>query len=125
MTSIGILWPLIRVLLDMVALRIVAALVPGLRIDNWGTAFTAALVLTVAGWIGGPLVGLLPEAGFWLFVLVSLVVTTILLGLTSLFLDGMEFRGFGALILVGVLFTFIEFALFMLGPYLFRLLASE
>jgi uncharacterized membrane protein YvlD (DUF360 family) len=125
MTGFAIVWPLIRLLLDTVALRIVAALVPGLRIDNWATAFTAALVLTVAGWIGGPLLGFLPETGFWLFVLIELVVTTILLGLTSLFLDGMEFRGFGALVLAGVLFTFIEFAPFVLGPHVVRFVASE
>jgi uncharacterized membrane protein YvlD (DUF360 family) len=125
MTGFGVLWPLIRLLLDTVVLRILAGIVPGLRIDTWGTAFTAVLVLTVAGWISGPLLGLLPESGFWLFVLIEFVVTTILLGLTALFLDGMEFRGFGALILAGALFTVIEFAPFVLGPQVRRFVASE
>lgn len=125
MTGIGMLWPLIRVLLDAVVLRTVAALVPGLRIDDWGTAFTAAIVLTAAGWLSGPLLGMLPQTAFWLFILVEFVVTTIILGLTSLFLDGMEFRGFGALIAAGALATFIGFAPFLWGPFVLRFLASE
>lgn len=124
MTGIGILWPLIRVLLDAVVLRIVSVLVPGFRLDNWSTAFTVAIVMAVTGWLSGPLVGLLPETGLWLFVLVELVVTTIILGVTSLFLDGMEFRGFGALIISGLLVTAIGFLPFV-WPYVLRVLASE
>ena len=119
MASIGILWPLIRLLLDTVVLRIVAAVVPGLKIDNWGTAFTAALIMTLASWLVAPLLQFIPDS-FALFVLLEFVVGTIMLGLASLFLDGMEVRGFGALIISGLLITFLNFAPFVLGPYLLR-----
>jgi hypothetical protein len=43
---------------------------------------------------------------------------------TSLFLDGIEFRGFGALIIAGLLVTLIGFLPFV-WPYAHRFLASE
>lgn len=119
MGSLGILWPLIRILLDTVVLRIVAAVVPGLRIDGWGTALTAVFIMTLASWLTSPLLQFLPDS-FLLFVLLEFVFGTIMLGFASLMLTGMEIRGFGALIIAGLLITCLDFAPFVLGPYLLR-----
>jgi putative membrane protein len=119
MGSLGILWPLIRILLDTVVLRIVAAVVPGLRIDGWSTALTAVFIMTLASWLTSPLLQFLPDS-FLLFVLLEFVFGTVMLGFASLMLNGMEVRGFGALIIAGLLMTFLNFAPFVLGPYLLR-----
>ena len=113
------LWPLIRLVLDAIILRVVASLVPGLRIDSWLTAFIAVLIMSVAGWVGGPFLQFLPES-FWALILLDFVLGTITLGVTALFLSGMEIRGFGALLLAGLLITTLHFLPFMLAPVLFR-----
>ncbi|MGE5836509.1 MAG: hypothetical protein ACM4AI_18695 [Acidobacteriota bacterium] len=61
-----------------------------------------------------------PPDSFVLFVLLEFVLGTMMLGLASLWLDGMEVRGFGAVILAGLLMTFLNFAPFVLGPHLLQ-----
>lgn len=64
------LWPLIRLVVDAVILRVVASLVPGLRIDGWLTAFIAVLIMSAAGWR-------MEIHGFGALLLAGLLITTL------------------------------------------------
>jgi putative membrane protein len=99
-------------LLSAVALWIVAQIIPGVRVRDFGAAMIAVIVIAVVNAIVGPVVKFFAfPITFLTLGLFLLVINAALLKLSSLFTPGFEVRGFLSALLGSVLITILNFAL--------------
>jgi putative membrane protein len=99
-------------LLSAVALWIVAQIIPGVRVRDFGAAMIAVIVIAVVNAIVGPVVKFFAfPITFLTLGLFLLVINAALLKLSSLFTQGFEVRGFLSALLGSVLITILNFAL--------------
>ncbi|MEO2036703.1 MAG: phage holin family protein [Planctomycetaceae bacterium] len=88
---------LVHLIVTSALLLLVANIVRGVRIENWGNAFLAALVLGIVNAVIRPVMVILTlpltvlTLGLFLF-----VVNALMLQLTSAFVPGMKIEGCGA-----------------------------
>lgn len=91
------------------ALYVTAALVPGFRINTFGTALIASLLIGASNVLIRPLLIFLTfpltvlTLGFFIF-----VVDAIILRISSFFLDGFEIRGWFAAIIAAVVLSILS-----------------
>jgi uncharacterized membrane protein YvlD (DUF360 family) len=104
----------LNILVTAVVLQILATVTSNLQIDDWAAAFKLGIALAVVGYVVAFLWGLVPEDArkfqWWQFVAFTLALNTIVLGVTSLVVTGVRFRGFGTFIVASVLVTAADFA---------------
>jgi uncharacterized membrane protein YvlD (DUF360 family) len=101
-------------------LQAVAGMTSSLKVDGWVSAFLAAIVLSLFGWLVGQVLPFVPIEGGWQFGAFLLVTNTIAVTLVALALPGLEVHGFGGVLLAGVLLTMVDYA----WPYLPALLVN-
>jgi putative membrane protein len=99
-------------LLSAVALWLVARIIPGIQVRDFGAALVATLVIAVVNFFFGPILRFL---GFPLVLLTlglfTLVINALLLKLASLFTPGFRIHGFLAAILGSIVLTVLTFVL--------------
>ena len=109
------LWPDIHMLhmivvwfVSALALWLVARIIPGIEVRDFGAALIAALVIAVVNAIVGPILRIL---GFPLIFLTLglflLIINAFLLKLASLFTPGFKVRGFLAALLGSIVLTIL------------------
>jgi len=102
-------------LVSALALWLVARIVPGIEVRDFGAALLATVVIALMNWLIGPILRFLAwPLTFLTFGLFSLVINAILLKLASMFSPGFRVRGFLNAIVGAVVLTFFEFVLRML-----------
>jgi len=102
-------------LVSALALWLVARIVPGIEVRDFGAALLATVVIALMNWLIGPILRFLAwPLTFLTFGLFSLVINAILLKLASMFSPGFRVRGFLNSIVGAVVLTFFEFVLRML-----------
>ena len=106
--------------LKVVFLRLTAAVVPRMKIEAWGTALIAVVLMMWAGWLTDPLFVFLPQGSLSTYAFVLVLRNAVTLSLASLMLDRMEVSGFGTLLLGSVLLTLFELIPFFVGTHLTR-----
>jgi putative membrane protein len=110
MLHIIIVW-----LVSALALWLVARIVPGIEVRDFGAALLATVVIAFMNWVIGPILRFLAwPLTFLTFGLFSLVINAILLKLASMFSPGFRVRGFLNAILGALVLTVLEFLLRML-----------
>ena len=122
----SLLLAIVSVLLTAVILKIIAAVTPDLELDNFGTALIAAVVVAAGHWLAfflwdrlGPSAPLLAWQQFALL----FVDNTVAVGLGSLVLADMRFKGLAILIVTGAILTALDSgAQFVLNPLIAGLL---
>jgi putative membrane protein len=91
------------------ALWIVAQIIPGIRVRDFGSALIAAAVIAVVNAIAGPVVKFFALPLIWLtFGLFMLVVNAFLLKLASVFTAGFEVRGFFSAVIGSIVLTVLN-----------------
>lgn len=86
-------------LVGAVVLWIVSMLGWGLEVDGFGSAFGAAIVISIIGGIVQYLIGLVwTMPGGWFGAIVNLIVAAVVLMISDRFLRGMRVAGFGGAI---------------------------
>jgi putative membrane protein len=99
-------------IVSAVALWLVARVIPGIQVRDFGAALVAAIVIAVVNFFFGPIFRFL---GFPLIFLTlglfSLVINALLLKLASLFTPGFRVHGFLAAILGSIVLTVLTFVL--------------
>ncbi|MGO9255685.1 MAG: phage holin family protein [Bryobacteraceae bacterium] len=99
-------------LLSAVALWIVAQILPGVRVRDFGAAMIAVVIIAVVNATVGPVVKFFAfPITFLTLGLFLLVINAALLKLSSLFTPGFEVRGFLSAVLGSVLITILNSAL--------------
>ena len=111
---------LIGFVLKVVFLRLTAAVIPGMKIEDWGTALIAAVLMAAAGWLTDPLFAFLPQGSLPTYAFVLVLRNAVTLSLASLMLDRMEVSGFAALLLASVLLMLFELIPFFVGTHFTR-----
>jgi putative membrane protein len=102
-------------LVSALALWLVARIVPGIEVRDFGAALIATVVIALMNWLIGPILRFLAwPLTFLTFGLFSLVINAILLKLASMFSPGFRVRGFLDAIVGSVVLTVLEFLLRML-----------
>jgi putative membrane protein len=113
------LWPggpmlhlIVNWLLSAVALWLVARLIPGIEVRDFGSALVATVIIAVVNFFFGPI---LRFFGFPLILLTlglfTFVINAILLKLASLFTPGFRIHGFVPAILGSIVLTILTFVL--------------
>src|SRR4051794_36686790 len=101
-------------LLSAVALWLVAQIIPGIQVRDFGSALVATIVIAVVNFFFGPI---LRFFGFPLIFLTlglfTLVINACLLKLASVFAPGFRIQGFLAAILGSIVLTVLTFVLRM------------
>jgi putative membrane protein len=99
-------------LLSALALWLVARLIPGIEVRDFGAALIATVVIAIVNFFFGPLFLFL---GFPLIFLTlglfSLVINALLLKLASMFTPGFRVHGFLAAVLGSIVLTALTFVL--------------
>jgi len=99
-------------LLSAVALWLVARIIPGIQVRDFGAAIIAAAVVAVVNFFFGPILRFM---GFPLIFLTlglfSLVINALLLKLASLFTPGFRVHGFLAALFGSIVLTVLTFVL--------------
>jgi putative membrane protein len=102
-------------LVSALALWLVARIVPGIEVRDFGAALLATVVIALMNWLIGPILRFLAwPLTFLTFGLFSLVINAILLKLASMFSPGFRVRGFLNAIVGALVLTVLEFLLRML-----------
>jgi uncharacterized membrane protein YvlD (DUF360 family) len=105
------LFLLLGLLLTAVLVWFLAAVLPGLAVEDFTSAALAAVVVTGVRWIGGLFVAALPLEQFWAFLLYSLSVNLVGLILAGLVIAGMRVTGVFGVLAAAVMLTAVEMAL--------------
>jgi putative membrane protein len=88
---------LLHLLLTAGALLLIATVIPGIHVGNWGVALVAALVFGLVNLLLKPILSILTlPVTFLSFGLFSFVLNAILFGLTAWLVPGFEVHGFFA-----------------------------
>jgi putative membrane protein len=96
-------------LLSALALWLVARIVPGIEVRDFGSALIATIVIAVVNAVIGPVLRFLAwPLTFLTLGLFSLVINAILLKLASMFTPGFRVRGILNAILGALLLTILE-----------------
>jgi putative membrane protein len=102
-------------LVSALALWLVARIVPGIEVRDFGAALLATVVIAIVNAVIGPILAILAWPLTVLTLgLFKLVINAILLKLASMFSPGFRVRGFLNAILGALLLTVLEFVLRML-----------
>ena len=100
---------LIYWLVSALVLYVVANLVPGVAIDNIGTAFFASLILGLVNMVIKPLLTLLTlPINFLTFGLFSFIISAGMFGLTAAIVPGFEVSNFWTALLGSLLLGFVN-----------------
>ena len=99
-------------------LLLVANIVPGVRVDGWGTAFLGALVLGLVNAFVRPLMLILTlPLTVLTFGLFLLVINALMLWLVAALVPGIQVRGFAPALLGSLLLTLLNLGVSALvGP---------
>jgi putative membrane protein len=96
-------------LLNALALWIVAQIIPGIRVRDYGSALIAALVIAVVNAVAGPVFRFFAFPLIFLTLgLFLLVINAVLLKLASLFTPGFEVQGFLHAVVGSVVLTVLN-----------------
>jgi len=107
MLHILIVW-----LVSALALWLVARIVPGIEVRDFGAALLATIVIALVNWVIGPILGFLAwPITFLTLGLFRLVINAVLLKLASMFSPGFRVHGFLNAILGALLLTVLEWLL--------------
>jgi putative membrane protein len=107
-----ILTIILKVLLLSVAIFIVAQVLPKIKIKNFGTAITVAVVLSIINFLIGWLLRLLAfPLNFITFGLFNFVIFAFLLWITDLLIEDFEIKGLETTLLAAVLIAVINIIL--------------
>jgi putative membrane protein len=110
MLHIVVVW-----LVSALALWLVARIVPGIEVRDFGAALIATVVIAIMNALIGPILRFIAwPLTFLTLGLFSLVINAILLKLASMFSPGFRVRGFINAIVGAVVLTILEFLLRML-----------
>ena len=103
---------LAHLLISAALLMVVANVVGGFEVDDWGSAFVAALVLGIVNAFVRPLIILLTlPLTVLTFGLFLLAINAMMLQLVSAVVPGLRVRGFGTAFLGALLLTLLNVAL--------------
>jgi putative membrane protein len=107
-----------HLIVNAALLLIVARLVPGLRVEGWGSALIGALVLGLVNFFVRPVMVILTLPLTMLTLgLFLLIVNGFMLWLVSVLVPGIRLRGFGAAVLASLLLSLLNLAVSALvGP---------
>ena len=99
-------------------LLFVARIVPGVHVEGWGSAFIGAIVLGLVNSFVRPFMVLLTLPLTVLTLgLFLLVVNALMLGLVSVLVPGIQFKGFGSAILGSLILSLLNLAITaLIGP---------
>jgi uncharacterized membrane protein YvlD (DUF360 family) len=84
-----VFWPL-TLLLGAVVLRLVAAVLPGLKIDGWIDALLAVAVMSIGSWILALVPATMLPAGLFPSIAALLIVNLVSLALAAVVLPGIH-----------------------------------
>jgi putative membrane protein len=99
-------------LVSALALWLVARIVPGIEVRDFGAALLATIVIAIVNWLIGPILRFLAwPITFLTLGLFKLVINAILLKLASMFSPGFRVRGFLDAIIGALLLTVLEWLL--------------
>jgi putative membrane protein len=99
-------------LVSALALWLVARIVPGIEVRDFGAALLATIVIAIVNWLIGPILRFLAWPLTILTLgLFKLVINAILLMLASMFSPGFRVRGFLNAIVGALLLTVLEWLL--------------
>jgi putative membrane protein len=99
-------------LVSALALWLVARIVPGIEVRDFGAALLATIVIAIVNWFVGPILRFLAwPITFLTLGLFKLVINAILLKLASVFSPGFRVRGFLDAIVGALLLTVLEWLL--------------
>jgi len=99
-------------LVSALALWLVARIVPGIEVRDFGAALLATIVIAIVNWLIGPILRFLAwPITFPTLGLFKLVINAILLKLASMFSPGFRVRGFLDAIIGALLLTVLEWLL--------------
>jgi putative membrane protein len=91
------------------ALWIVAQIIPGIRVRDFGSALIAAAVIAVVNAIAGPVVKFFALPLIWLTLgLFLFVINALLLKLASVFTPGFEVHGFFSAVIGSIVLTVLN-----------------
>ncbi len=103
---------LVNWLLSAVALWLVARLIAGIQVRDFGAAMVAAIILAVVDFFVGSILRFFSLPLIWLTLgLFTLVIKAVVLKLASLFTPGFRVHGFVAAFLGAVVLTVLNFIL--------------
>jgi putative membrane protein len=103
---------LVNWLLSALALWLVARIIPGIQVRDFGAAMIATLILAVVDFFVGSILRFFSLPLIWLTLgLFTLVIKAFLLKLSSLFTPGFRVYGFVAALLGAVVLTVLNFVL--------------
>jgi len=100
---------IISLVVTSLLLLLIAKMVPGFEISNWGSAIIAALILGVVNALVRPIMVFLTlpltivTLGLFLF-----IVNAVMLKLTAALAPGIAIKGFGPAVLAGLLLTVLN-----------------
>jgi putative membrane protein len=99
-------------LVSALALWLVARIVPGIEVRDFGAALLATVVIALVNWLIGPILRFLAwPLTFLTFGLFRLVINAILLKLAAMFSPGFRVRGFLNAIVGALVLTILEWLL--------------
>jgi putative membrane protein len=102
-------------LVSALALWLVARIVPGIEVRDFGAALIATIVIAIVNAIIGPILRFIAwPLTFLTLGMFTLVIDAILLKLASMFSPGFRVRGFLNALVGAILLTIIQFVLRML-----------
>jgi len=102
-------------LVSALALWLVARIVPGIEVRDFGAALIATIVIAIVNAVIGPILRFIAwPLTFLTLGLFTIVIDAILLKLASMFSPGFRVRGFLNALVGAVLLTIIQFVLRML-----------
>jgi len=102
-------------LVSALALWLVARIVPGIEVRDFGAALIATIVIALVNAVIGPILRFIAwPLTFLTLGMFTIVIDAILLKLASMFSPGFRVRGFLNALVGAVLLTIIEFVLRML-----------
>ncbi len=102
-------------LVSALALWLVARIVPGIEVRDFGAALIATIVIALVNAVIGPILRFIAwPLTFLTLGLFTIVIDAILLKLASMFSPGFRVRGFLNALVGAVLLTIIQFVLRML-----------
>lgn len=100
---------LAHLLITAALLLVVAAIVPGIRVAGWGSAFLGALVLGLVNAVVRPVMVVLTfPLTVLTFGLFLLVVNAFMLWLMAALVPGIRLRGFGSAVLASLLLSLLN-----------------
>jgi len=102
-------------LVSALALWLVARIVPGIEVRDFGAALLATIVIAIVNAVIGPILRFIAwPLTFITLGMFTLVIDAILLKLASMFSPGFRVRGFLNALVGAILLTIIQFVLRML-----------